>query len=467
MPIRQRHLSVAAALVAGGLFLGACGTSPAGENQDPDGGASPADPEADVTIEVGGLPSTENAESRQLWLDRIAEFEELHPNITVEGVETTWDPTTFNALLQGGTLPNVLGIAFTDIQGLIARDQVADITDYVEGDEVIGALNENVVDLARDAEGRLYGVPTNAYTMGLLYNRDLFEQAGLDPDSPPTTWDEVAEAAQTIKQATGVGSGLMSMENAGGWTLSALSYAFGGLMEDDVEGTTQAVFAETGATQQALEWVSDVRWSRGGWIDETLLGGDDARNQFAAGNLAIWVGGADIYNDVVGNRGMDPEDVGIAPMPQDSDALGALGGGTIDIVAPDSEPNQIAASIEWIKFNSLLRYFDEDYAVSLAESTASDGMPVGAPLLPVVSQQQYDTYLGWISDHVNVDQENYTAYLESTQALPVVPEPAVEAQALYAALDPVLQTVLTEEGADIPALLQTAQDQFNTQISAG
>src|SRR5690606_23698407 len=107
--------------------------------------------------------------------------------------------------------------------------------------------------------------------------------AGLDPDSPPTTWEEVAEAAQTIKEETGVGTGLMSKDNTGGWTITSMSYAFGGLVQDDVDGTTQAVFADNGAMQEVLEWVEDVRWERDAWIDETLLGGEDARNAFAAG----------------------------------------------------------------------------------------------------------------------------------------------------------------------------------------
>ena len=50
--------------------------------------------------------------------------------------------------------------------------------------------------------GIIYGVPRAFSSKVLYYNRDLFEQAGLDPDSPPTTWDELEAAAKAINENT-------------------------------------------------------------------------------------------------------------------------------------------------------------------------------------------------------------------------------------------------------------------------
>ncbi len=52
--------------------------------------------------------------------------------------------------------------------------------------------------------GKLYALPTTNYKMGLIYNRKLFQQAGLDPDNPPTTWEDIAAAAKKI---TALGTG--------------------------------------------------------------------------------------------------------------------------------------------------------------------------------------------------------------------------------------------------------------------
>ena len=67
--------------------------------------------------------------------------------------------------------------------------------------------------------------------MGLVYNRKLFTQAGLDPDSPPKTWAEVQEAAKKIAAlgAGYVGFGEYSAGNTGGWHFTASLYAPGGV----------------------------------------------------------------------------------------------------------------------------------------------------------------------------------------------------------------------------------------------
>lgn len=450
----RRTGMVVAGLAAGAVILSGC-------TGDGDGGETGGDEK--VTITVAGLPPTENADQRELYLERVEAFEAEYPDITLEPSEAMYDPSTFNAMLEGGTLPHVLGVPFTEIQALIGRGQVTDISAAAEKSDVIMGLNQNVLDVAR-ADGKLFAVPIASYTMGLLYNRALFTEAGLDPDNPPTTWDEVAEAAKAISNKTDAdGFGLMSTENAGGWTLSTLSYAFGGLMQDEVDGETAAVFADTGATAQALEWVHDVRWNDGSWTANTLLSGEDARNAFAGGNLGMWIGGADIYEDVVGNRGMNPDDVGIAPIPLDSDGLGALGGGSAEIVSPAADEAQIDAALKWIEFADLSKFLDQDVVEADAEKRTNDDWPVGAPRLPIIGPDQEADYQSWIEPWVNVPQEHFVAYMASTTDMPIVTEPAVEAQALYASLDAVLQTVLSDENADIDALLQTAQEQFTAQ----
>jgi len=50
-------------------------------------------------------------------------------------------------------------------------------------------------------DGEYYGVPWTWGAVGMFYNRALFEQAGLDPDNPPATWDEFLAAVQTLKDA--------------------------------------------------------------------------------------------------------------------------------------------------------------------------------------------------------------------------------------------------------------------------
>ncbi|MBZ2194786.1 ABC transporter substrate-binding protein [Occultella gossypii] len=459
---RTRRAAPVALLGVAAMILSAC--SGGGSGDDPTEGAS-VDTDAPVTISVGGQPTTENPEQLADFERQVEDFTAEHPNITVEAEETLWEADTFQALLAGGTMPTVMQVPFTEIGALIERGQVADITDQMGESEVLQQLNPTVMDVVTDGDGRIYGVPIAAYTMGLLYNRALFEQAGLDPDDPPQTWEDVRTAAQAIEESTDAqGFGTMTLDNTGGWILTTMSYAFGSTMQSD-DGATATL--DNPATTEVLEFYRSLRWEDDSMGANFLLNYDDAVNAFAAGQMGMFVQGADNYSNMVVNRGMDPEDFGVAPLPQTDDGIGTLGGGTISIISPTASPEEIAAGLAWIEFKSFLQYTDEEVAVAAAEARIADGLAVGAPGLPVVNDEVYQQYHGWVESLINVPRENFELYLSTVEDLPLVPEPSVKAQELYATLDPVVQAVLTREDADIEQLLGDAQNTIQTALDAG
>jgi len=457
MQVRSpRALAIAAVAAIAGLTLAGCSTAA------PEKGPT-ADPNAKVTITVGEMPTADQPAALKTFNDRVAQFEKKYPNITVKGEETRYDPSSFNALLVGGTAPSTLAIPFTDMQALIARGQAADITELAKESSVLSGLNPDLVK-AVTKDGKKYGVVRQAYEMALMYNRALYTQAGLDPDSPPTDWEGVLKNAKTIAEKTGkTGFIIPTTSNQGGWLLAAMSYSNGSLVESVKDGKAK-VSVDTAAMKKSLQFLHDLRWDANAAGANFLLNGDDIRNQYAAGTVAQTINGP-IYADVVVNRGMKGPDIGIAPMPQGKDGLGTLGGGAIQWFNPKADENQLAAALKWTEFYWLDRYFDKESAVALASAAAADKKPVGAPELPLVSDKQYDTYLGWIKDSVNVDRSLYADYLGST--LKVNAEPAVKAQELYAALDPIVQAVLTDQNADIDKLLSAAQTSVQGVVDAG
>lgn len=446
------------------LALAACGSDAPAPTPETTGSPS-IDADAPVTISVGDMPSTETPELRANFERRIEQFVEEYPHITVEPSETEWQADTFQALVAGGTLPTVLNVPFTEMGGLIARGQVADITDHLVESEVLSSLNPSVQEVTTDAEGRSYGVPVSAYTMGLLYHRGLFESAGLDPDDPPQTWEEVRAAAQTIDENTDAqGFQTMTLENTGGWILTTMSYSLGSTMQSE-DGTTATL--DNDATRQALEFYRTLRWDDDTLGSNFLVGYGDANNQFAAGRVGMYVQGADSFHNIVTTLGLDVDDFGVAPLPQGPDGLGTLGGGSVRIISPRATPEQISAALTWIEFMFFEAYSDEAVARAEAETAVADGLPVGHPVLPVVSAELSEQRLAWTSDLVNVPRENWELYLSTVQELPLVPEPAVKAQEMYALLDPVVQAVLTREDADIDQLLADAQASAQAAIDAG
>lgn len=469
----SRHVTIAALGLALSLSLAACGsdddddpsTSANGEPSSEPADAWNPDIDAEVTISYSNLPPTENAESRAN-AERVAqEFMDLYPNVTLEGEETIWEAQTFNAMLAGGTLPTVMRIPFPQMPGIMNREQAANITDAVAENEFLSGLNPGLMERATDANGRIRGIPMNAYSFGLTYNRDVFEQAGLDPDDPPETWDEVREYAKTITDETGIpGFLMMTTEIQGGWNLTGLSYAFGAQLEEP-DGESYTVTANNEATLQALDFLKAMRWEDDSLGDNFLLTQSDIRDEMAAGRVGMFLGGANSYFDLVTNRGMPPEQYGLASLPQDDDGLGTLAGGNFELISPDATQEEIYWGLKWIEYRHFRIYIDEETAVANAKATAADGLPVGNPQLPRVNQELQDRHDAWIEEYINVPRENYSHYLATVESLPLVPEPPAKGAELYAALDPVVQAVLTREDADPAQMLDQVSSDVNALIA--
>ncbi|HEY3549178.1 MAG TPA: extracellular solute-binding protein [Propionicimonas sp.] len=453
---KTSRFGAAAVAAAAGLVLVACSGQAAASGPTATTSAAPTvDTTAPVTISISDLPTTENQKARDGVLAKVKAFEAKNPNITVNATEATWAANTFQAMLAGGTMPTVMSLPFTEIGSLMQRNQVADVTDYLQKSPVLKDLNPSLVSKATDSSGRVRGVPIAAYPMGLLYNRALFTKAGLDPDKPPTTWDEVRTDAKAIQEKAGVqGFGAMTTNNTGGWVLAATSYGFGGKLVSD-DGKTATV--NNPATKQVLEYYKSLRWDDNTMGSNFLLNWGDASKLFASGQLGMFVQGADLYSTAVVNLKMDKDAFGLAPLPQGPNGIGTLTGGNFVVFNPSSTPEQITAGLKWVAFNNYGKYQDKDTAVQQATTDLGAGGVVGAPEMRLVSADQYNQWLGWVGDKINVPRDHFTAYFNSIGKLPLVPEPAPSGQEIYAALDPVVQAVLTQKDANIDKLLTDAQ----------
>jgi ABC-type sugar transport system, periplasmic component len=425
-------------------------------------GEPAVDPDAPVTITISNKPPAERAEELAAFEARVAEFEEANPNITVEATETVWDAQTFQALLAGGELPTTLVVPFTEPQAMIARGQVADITDELAEVGLTDLLNPAALTVAQDADGAVYGVPIDAYALGLVYNRALFEAAGLDPDVPPATWDEVQEFAARITEATGVaGYSQMTTGNTGGWMFSAITYAHGGTVQS-ADGT-ESTFDDAPAREQ-LERLHDMRWNDQSMGSNFLYDMASISQEFAAGRIGMFVGAPANYIFATLLNGMDPAEFGMGPMPQGPDAGGTMSGGAVQVVSPDATPEQQLAAVKWFAF-SLEASTNEEKAVAAAKTSFEAGLPVGLPGLSSLKDDDYQRFLGWIEEYINVPLENFAPYTETVNTIELTPEPVAKAQEVYAALDSVVQAVLTDEGADIDALLADATRNVNALLS--
>jgi len=463
----HRGLGVAISIAMAMGLLVACGGDDDDEAGGSGGGGDPvAEIDEPVTINVSNLPPETEASVREAFMTRVEEFEDANPNITIEPEEWEWEQSTFGAQLAGNTLPTTFEIPFTYGQTLISRGQLADITAEVNDLPYAADFNPSVLDVIQDADDNIYGVPSAAYGMGLHYNRALFEEAGLDPDAPPTSWDEVREYAKTISEETGqAGYMQMTQDNTGGWVLTTHTYALGGRVEDG-EGDEVTATLDNDGTREALETLQAMRWEDDSLGDNFLFDWAGINQEFAAGKIGMYLQGSDAYNSLVTENNVNPDDYGLTVIPLEGDASGVLGGGTIVGVKPDASPIERAAAVKWIDFFYMSKLTDETSAVADAEAVSGSDAPLGTPVLPVFDEATLAEQDGWIADFVNVPLDQMTGFKDNILSQELVAEPPAVGQELYAELDVVVQAILTDENADIDALLETANENVQALIDA-
>lgn len=453
---RPTALALAGVLSIG--LLTACST---------DDSDSPTGEDGKVKITVAGLLPTADDAAKEQLAERVAAFEEKYPDIDVETEDYEWKASTFTTQLAGGTLPNVFEIPLTDGKTLIENGQLADIDAQVKALPYGDQFNEALIANGTGDDGKIYAVPAKSiYAVALHYNRNLFEQAGLDPDQPPTTWDEVREYAKTIHDATGVaGYAMMALDNAGGWQLAAGANSRGGVIET-FDGEEYTATLDDPAVAEHLQWLHDLKWEDGSLLDRTDLGWGDINTEFAAGNLAMYTSGSDVYNSLVEANGVTADwGYGLTAIPTSGDG-GALTGGTMAAVTKQSTDEQKDAAVKWIDWWYLSKLQDQDQAVADAKTRAEadPAQAVGTPVLPIFSKENYEQSQEWVADYINVPLENMTGYTDVMFDQELVPEASAAVQDLYAQLFPVVQAVISDENADVDALLATANEAGQSAI---
>ncbi|MFI9820621.1 ABC transporter substrate-binding protein [Streptomyces sp. NPDC052013] len=430
------------ALGVGALTLTACGSN----DDDAAGGKT--------RITVNCMPPKSAKVDRQFFEEDVAAFEKKNPDIDVVPHDAfpCQDPKTFDAKLAGGQMEDVFYTYFTDAKHVVDIRQAADLTPYVKELKSYETIQKQLRDIYT-VDGKVYGIPRTGYSMGLIYNRELFEKAGLDPDRPPTTWAEVRSAAKKIA-ALGdgtVGYADYSAQNQGGWHFTAELYSQGGDVVSP-DGKKAAVDSPEG--RAVLQTLHDMRWKDKSMGSKQLLVINDVQQMMGSGKLGMYLAAPDNIPILVKEKGAEYQDIAIAPMPGGN---ATLIGGDGYMFSKKASPAQIRAGLKWLDHMFLTPGdgFLGDYARA-AKNDAPVGLP--EPRLFTGAADAKDQQVK--KAHANVPVENYQAFLDGNENLEMKIEPP-HAQQLYSVLDGVVSAVLTKQDADIDRLLKDASGKID------
>jgi len=191
----------------------------------------------------------------------------------------------------GGTPPDGLSLDLIYTPAFAAAGQLEDITDWAKSLPYFAELSPAHVKTGTYKD-RIYGLPFSADSSVLIWNKDLFKKAGLDPDKGPTNFAEIAASAEKVAALGGETKGFYFSGACGGcniFTFVPLVWASGGdiLSEDGSKATLD--------TPQMRDAIALYR----GMVEKGLVpegaqtdSGANFFAAFAAGNIGIAPSGA-------------------------------------------------------------------------------------------------------------------------------------------------------------------------------
>lgn len=136
------------------------------------------------------------------------DFEKENPGIKLNPIYAgTYQETIVKALTahKSGVPPVMSVLLSTDMFTLIDEDAIVPIDEFVKTDEDRKWLSSFFPAFMLNSQtgGKTWGVPFQRSTVVLYWNKELFKEAGLDPDTPPANWDEQVEFAKKLTKGDG------------------------------------------------------------------------------------------------------------------------------------------------------------------------------------------------------------------------------------------------------------------------
>jgi len=257
----------------------------------------------------------------------LSAFKNKYPDIDITpftGVYLDMDTAPLMAVA-GGTSPDVVYVNMRKSESFISQGIIQPLDSFIAKlppseikDRYIPGVRKVAYRRGPDGKRHWYAVPYGNVAMALFYRKDLFMNAGLDPDRPPRNWQELLAYARkltdTDKGIYGMG---FTLDKAVSWVwYQFLASAGGNVMEEDKDGNWHLTYNSDAAARSAYFFaqLAQGNFSKNGkQIKSCVYSDKDLVNKITRGEIAMYLG---YLNDkMVAN--LNPYVTGIAPLPGD------------------------------------------------------------------------------------------------------------------------------------------------------
>ena len=248
--------------------------------------------------------------------------------------------------IASGDVPDLMGLDLIYGPQFASAGQLEDITDLIGDDPLLETIPEGHRTVAT-WEDRLYGVPLYADVSLLFWNKELFRQAGLDPEKPPTNLQEIHDMATKITALGDGNYGYYLPGNCSGcniFTFAPMIWASGGKIEA-AECGDEALTGDNIA--EVLAWARMMH--KEGQIDPAAQAetGETFAEVFGSGKVGIM--GTGNFNVALAKEQNPDIDLGVTVLPGlESGTSASFAGGDIVTVPKGSE--RVEDAVDFMRF---------------------------------------------------------------------------------------------------------------------
>jgi sn-glycerol 3-phosphate transport system substrate-binding protein len=382
-----------------------------------------------VVTAMGALPALSSAKQVELEfyypvavggpitkiVDKAVQgFEKANPDIKIKAIYSgSYQDSIAKALTaqKGGNPPQVAVLLSTDMFTLIDQDAIVPIDTFVKTDadkKWLGSFYDAFMQNSRTG-GKTWGIPFQRSTIVMYYNKDLFKQAGLDPDKAPGTWDELVADTKKLTKRNGDGRVTqwgLEIPSGGAfayWLFQALTTPNKAIL---MNSAGNEVYFDKPAVIEALQFWHDLAYKYKVMPTGTIDWGTTPKD-FLVGKTAImWTTTGNLTNV----RKNAKFDFGVAPMPkarQDGKGGSPTGGGNFYIFK-DATPEQQQAAFKFAKWmtnpeNAAQWSIDTGYVAVTKPAWETDKMKAYVKKVPqaLVARDQLAVSVAEFSTHEN------------------------------------------------------------------
>ena len=216
---------------------------------------------------------------------------------------------TFMLALAGGSAPDIYKAWFHILRHDVGQGFVYPLDEWISPD----LSPQSLWDRVRQFDGHVWALPTPGIAYyGIVYRKDLVEQAGLDPEAPPKTWRQFREWCKTL---TRPGRRAFAIENRPWGFLPWVQSAGGDVLREKPDGSGYEACFHSPAAVAAAEYLQNL--VRLGVVRglPTLTVADDIGQLFVSGEIVAVFGGEDTVRRLTDTLNFPPELIGLMPFP--------------------------------------------------------------------------------------------------------------------------------------------------------